>query len=167
MGGDSQWQFATTDESQQCAFKTYKRRDEERRLTLKMPFRLFKKGHWKQWMEISPKTSPSSQLCYSEGTVLIVQIFISSTQKVTELFLSWIVCFLVLCLATGRNVFITKASASALKEKLTDISGIFDLTSNSRGVLSRQAQMTVRQVYTSSLDSLKMLTELGRLDLWQ
>lgn len=30
MGGDSQWQSATIDESQQCAFKTYKRRETKR-----------------------------------------------------------------------------------------------------------------------------------------
>lgn len=86
MGGDSQWQSATTDESQQCAFKTYKRR--EKRTDFKNAFQALQEGSLKTMNGNQSKNLPSSQLCYSEGTVLIVQIFISSTQKVTELFLS-------------------------------------------------------------------------------
>lgn len=163
LGGDSQWQSATTDESQKCAFRTYKWKE---RLTLKTPFRLFKKGHWKQWMEISPKTSPSSQ----------PKLFRRDSPDCSDFYLinpksDWALPALNHLLPSSlfgywKKCLHRKGLCIRIKRK-TDISGIFDLTLKSPGVLSRKAQMTVRQVYTSSLDSLKVLTELGRLDLWQ
>lgn len=165
MGGDSQWQSATTDESQQCAFKTYKRR--EKRTDFKNAFQALQEGSLKTMNGNQSKNLPQQP----------AMLFWRDSPDCSDFYLinpksDWALPVLNPLLPSSlfghwKKCLHHKGLCIRIKRKTHRHFWNLWLTSKFQGVLSRKVEMTVRQVYTSSLDSLKMLTELGRLDLWQ